>query len=101
MDQFQSKFQLGQLGSATGSVILIYTAGTMVGSLFSGPICDYFGRRAGLATGAVIIMMGAIVLTAAQNTAYLYGGRFTLGFGIAIGTSSAPTYALEIAPPRE
>lgn len=73
----------------------------MIGSLFTGPICDNFGRRAGMMTGSVLIMAGAAVLTAAQSDSYLLGGRFVLGFGVSIGTSSAPTYALELAPPRE
>lgn len=79
---------------------MIYTIGNMVGSLFTGPICDRFGRRVGMMTGSVIIMAGAIIQTAAQSDAYLLGGRFVLGFGVSIGTSSAPTYALELAPPQ-
>lgn len=95
-----------------------YTVGNIVGSLFTGPICDHFGRRAGMATGSVLIMAAAAILTAAQNDSYLLGmlalvfaqisrltngligGRFLLGFGVSIGTSSAPTYALELAPPQ-
>lgn len=53
-----------------------------------------------MATGAVLIMVGSAILTAAQNDSYLLGGRFLLGFGVSIGTSSAPMYALEMAPPR-
>jgi len=82
------------------SIFMIYTIGNMIGSLFTGPICDFFGRRAGMMTGSVLIMGGAIVLTAAKTDAYLLGGRFLLGFGISIGTSSAPTNALELAPPQ-
>lgn len=82
------------------SIFMIYTIGNMVGSLFTGPICDWFGRRAGMMTGSVLIMAGAIVQTAARNDDYLLSGRFLLGFGVSIGTSSAPTYALEIAPPQ-
>lgn len=82
------------------SIFMIYTIGNMVGSLFTGPICDYFGRRAGMFVGAIIIMAGAAVQTASKTDAYLLGGRFVLGFGVAIGTSSAPTYALELAPPQ-
>ncbi|OAA46760.1 hexose transport-related protein [Beauveria brongniartii RCEF 3172] len=52
----------------------------MIGSLFTGPICDRFGRRAGMITGSVLIMVGAAVQTAAQSDAYLLGGRFVLGF---------------------
>lgn len=53
-----------------------------------------------MATGSVLIMVGAAVQTAAQNDSYLLGGRFVLGFGVSIGTSAAPTYALELAPPQ-
>ncbi|KAI0131821.1 hexose transport protein [Xylariales sp. AK1849] len=100
MSQYQSYFHHTELGSATGIIFMIYTIGNMIGSLFTGPICDHFGRRAGMATGSVLIMAGACILTAAQNDSYLLGGRFLLGFGISIGTSSAPTYALELAPPQ-
>lgn len=79
---------------------MIYTVGNMVGSLFTGPICDHFGRRAGMIAGSAIIMIGAAFQTAAQTDAWMIGGRFVLGFGVSIGTSSAPTYALELAPPQ-
>ena len=79
---------------------MIYTIGNMVGSLFTGPLCDRFGRRAGMVAGSVLIMTGAIVQTAAKDVSYLLGGRFVLGFGVSLGTSAAPTYALELAPPQ-
>ncbi|KAM0452765.1 hypothetical protein ACHAO4_005184 [Trichoderma viride] len=100
MTQYQQYFHHTELGSSTGIIFMIYTIGNMIGSLFTGPICDRFGRRAGMMTGAVFIMAGAIVQTAAKSDAYLLGGRFVLGFGVSIGTSSAPTYALEMAPPQ-
>ncbi|EGX89046.1 hexose transport-related protein [Cordyceps militaris CM01] len=100
MPQYQKYFHHSELGSATGIIFMIYTIGNMIGSLFTGPICDRFGRRAGMMTGSVLIMVGAAVQTAAQSDAYLLGGRFVLGFGVSIGTSSAPTYALELAPPQ-
>ncbi|KAM3430881.1 hypothetical protein MY4824_007454, partial [Beauveria thailandica] len=88
------------LNATASGIFMIYTIGNMIGSLFTGPICDRFGRRAGMITGSVLIMVGAAVQTAAQSDAYLLGGRFVLGFGVSIGTSSAPTYALELAPPQ-
>ncbi|XWW99209.1 hypothetical protein V2A60_007218 [Cordyceps javanica] len=100
MPQYQKYFHHSELGSATGIIFMIYTIGNMIGSLFTGPICDRFGRRVGMMTGSVLIMVGAVVQTAAQSDAYLLGGRFVLGFGVSIGTSSAPTYALELAPPQ-
>ncbi|WVQ82429.1 hypothetical protein IAT38_004557 [Cryptococcus sp. DSM 104549] len=101
MSQYRAYFHHPEIGSSTtGIIFMIYTIGNMIGSLFTGPICDRLGRRAGMATGAVIIMAAAAILTAAKNDSYLLGGRFLLGFGISIGTSAAPTYALELAPPQ-
>ncbi|WWC64363.1 uncharacterized protein I303_106973 [Kwoniella dejecticola CBS 10117] len=100
MDQYKKYFHHKETGSSTGIIFMIYTIGNMVGSLFTGPICDHFGRRAGMGVGSILIGAAAIVLTAAKNDSYLLGGRFLLGFGISIGTSSAPTYALELAPPQ-
>ncbi|PHH91576.1 hypothetical protein CDD83_11112 [Cordyceps sp. RAO-2017] len=100
MSQYQEYFHQKELGSSTGIIFMMFTVGNMVGSLFTGPICDKFGRRVGMISGSVLIIVGAIVQTAARDEAYLLGGRFVLGFGVAIGTSSAPTYALELAPPQ-
>jgi len=121
MKQYQAYFHHKELGSSTGmyvssptsicyyteadrithySIFMIYTVGNMIGSLFTGPICDKFGRRMGMITGSALILIGAAIQTAAQTDAYLIGGRFVLGFGVSIGTSSAPTYALELAPPQ-
>ncbi|QUC19124.1 uncharacterized protein UV8b_03365 [Ustilaginoidea virens] len=100
MDQYKAYFHHTELGSSTGIIMMIYTIGNMVGSLFTGPVCDQFGRRAGMMVASLLIMVGASVQTAARNDSYLLGGRFVLGFGVSIGTSSAPTYALELAPPQ-
>ncbi|KAG5938540.1 hypothetical protein E4U53_007988 [Claviceps sorghi] len=100
MDQYKAYFHHTELGSSTGIIFMIYTIGNVTGSLFTGPICDHFGRRVGMMTGSVLIMVGAAVQTAARDDSYLLGGRFVLGFGVSIGTSSAPTYALELAPPQ-
>ena len=100
MDQYQAYFHHEETGSTTGIIFAIYTIGSMVGAVFTGAICDNFGRRAGMAIGAVIIITGAIVVTAAKSDAYLLAGRFVLGLGISLGTSAAPTYAIELAPPQ-
>ncbi|KAI1334676.1 putative hexose transport-related protein [Xylariaceae sp. FL0016] len=100
MTQYKEYFHHEELGSSTGIIFMIYTVGNIIGSLFTGPICDNLGRRAGMATGAILILAGSAILTAARNDNYLLGGRFLLGFGVSIGTSSAPTYAMELAPPQ-
>jgi MFS family permease len=44
--------------------------------------------------------IGAVVVTVAKNVQYLLGGRFTLGFGVAIATTAAPAYVVEMSPPQ-
>ncbi len=48
--------------------------------------------------GGTIVLLGSAIVTAAQNRAMFLGGRFTLGFGIAISTTAAPTWVTELAP---
>ncbi|PFH51320.1 hypothetical protein AMATHDRAFT_59397 [Amanita thiersii Skay4041] len=84
---FGIKYNLSILGSLAGVVI-------------AGPVADHFGRRRGMFLGSVIIVVGAIVVTVAKNTHYLLGGRFVLGFGVAITTTAAPAYVVEMSPPQ-
>lgn len=87
--------------------------------MLAGPVTDRFGRRGGMVSlplcscqisqcvlfrhqclGSTIIIIGAIVITAAKDASYLLGGRFTLGFGVAITTTAAPAYVVEMSPPQ-
>jgi MFS family permease len=70
MDQYQTYFHHQETGSTTGIIFAIYTIGSMVGAVFTGAVCDNLGRRAGMAIGAVIIVTGAIVVTAAKNDSF-------------------------------
>ncbi|KAG8977218.1 hypothetical protein FRC05_002218 [Tulasnella sp. 425] len=100
MEYYQKQFESGRLGSKTGIIFSIYTVGQMAGSLFAGPICDRFGRRGGMFAGAWGIVIGVAVIASSHTRAQFIGGRFLLGFGIAIATVGAPTYILECSPPQ-
>ena len=79
-------------------MFLIYVAGNCAGAFFAGPASERFGRRAGMFIGGFIVLLGASIITAAQSRSMFLGGRFTLGFGIAINTTAAPTWITELAP---
>ncbi|PIL37645.1 MFS general substrate transporter [Ganoderma sinense ZZ0214-1] len=98
MDQYLQYFHYKEVGASTGIIFLIYVAGNCAGAFFAGPASERFGRRAGMFIGGFIILLGASVITAAQSRAMFLGGRFTLGFGIAISTTAAPTWVTELAP---
>ncbi|TFK64050.1 general substrate transporter [Pluteus cervinus] len=106
MDQYLAYFNLsgreagGGVGTVTAIIFGIYSIGSIVGVTISGPIADRFGRRGGMFVGSIIIITGAIVITLAKSVSYLLAGRFVLGFGVAITTTAAPSYVVEMAPPQ-
>ncbi|KAL1675416.1 general substrate transporter [Schizophyllum commune] len=102
MEQYLDYFGYESTGASTGIVFMIYVVGNCVGSLVAGPCSDKVRRRGshhGFA-GGFFILVGAAIITAAQNPGYFLGGRFLLGFGIAISTTAAPTWVTELAPPQ-
>lgn len=74
------------------------------GSICAFPIApvvsDRFGRRIGMFTGGVVIIVGAILTSTSHAVAQFVVGRFVLGAGIMFMTVAAPAYAIEIAPPH-
>ncbi|KAJ7828394.1 general substrate transporter [Mycena olivaceomarginata] len=83
-----------------GIVFMIYVTGNCVGALFAGPATEVYGRRGGMFLGGLFILVGSVVSVTAQSREAFIGGRFVLGFGIAISTTAAPTWVTELAPPQ-
>jgi sugar porter (SP) family MFS transporter len=91
----------GGVGTATALIFGIYQIGSLVGVGLAGPLTDgRFGRRGGMFTGALIIITGAIVITAAKDRSYLLAGRFVLGLGVSITATACPSYVVEMSPPQ-
>ncbi|KAI9756837.1 MAG: hypothetical protein M4579_003673 [Chaenotheca gracillima] len=84
---------------STGIVYAIYTIGNLVGSFAAGPATDYRGRRWGMFLGSAIIIIGTIVQATCTNIGGFMGGRFLLGFGVAICASAGPAYVAEMSHP--
>ena len=99
MDPWHSHFGVGREGSGIGLVFAIYTVGNIVGSLFAGFISDQFGRRIGMFTGSSFIIIATIIMATAPGLSQWLGGRFLLGFGVAIAVTAAPVYLVELAFP--
>ena len=51
--------------------------------------------------GAVIWILGSIVVCAAQNIPMLVAGRIVNGFSVGIQSAQAPVYISEMAPPSK
>jgi sugar porter (SP) family MFS transporter len=84
---------------ATGIVYAIYTIGNLVGSFVAGPATDFRGRKWGMFIGTAIIVVGACVQATCSNLGGFMGGRFVLGFGVAITSTAGPAYVSEMAHP--
>ncbi|KAI0386476.1 general substrate transporter [Hypomontagnella monticulosa] len=100
MDHFQNTFHSGKTGTLVAVMFSLYTVGAMVGAPFAAILSDKYGRKVGMFSGAIIIILGMIITATAMTIAQFIVGRFVLGFGISVMTVAAPAYAVEISPPH-
>ena len=49
---------------------------------FIPPICDKFGRKAGIIVGSVLVLLGVGLQAGANNFDMFIAGRFVIGFGM-------------------
>jgi sugar porter (SP) family MFS transporter len=78
----------------------MYNIGSIPAVFVTGPVNDYFGRRVGMFTGAVIIIIGTCIQAPSVNHSMFLAGRFILGFGVSFCCVSAPCYVSEMAHPH-
>lgn len=83
-----------------GGITACMPAGSFVGSLAAPFFSDSFGRRVSLHLCSIFWMIGAILQCASQDLAMLCVGRVISGIGIGFGSSVAPVYCSEVAPPK-
>lgn len=89
-------------GSWAALVSAMYQIGSIVALPFVGPCIDTWGRRPGMFIGSSLVIIGTIIsgLTILNGSIGLFmGGRFLLGFGVAIASAAGPIYVVEVAHP--
>lgn len=74
--------------------------GGILGPLVSGYATDRLGRRPAILWGSVIILIGVVLQTAAQNIAMFVVARILLGFGSGVSSVAAGVYLSETFPTR-
>ncbi|OBT41770.1 hypothetical protein VE00_07965 [Pseudogymnoascus sp. WSF 3629] len=99
MVSYQKFFNMVSASSSTGLIFAIYNVGSACAVPFVGPVNDYWGRRAGMFTGSLIVIMGTAITASAKNHDMFMGGRFVLGFGVCFANVSGPIYVGELAQP--
>lgn len=88
----------GKASQTTGLIMAIYNIGSIPAVFCTGPVNDLFGRRWGMFTGAVVIIIGTCIQATAKAVPQLLGGRFLLGFGVSFCCVSAPCFVSEVSP---
>lgn len=96
---FQEYYGVEKDGIWAGIVSSMYQIGGVVALPFVGPIIDGLGRRVGMASGALIVVIGTIIQGTSHSSSQFMGGRFMLGFGVSLSASAGPMYVVEINHP--
>jgi sugar porter (SP) family MFS transporter len=84
-----------------GLVVSAVLFGAVCGSLGSGHLTDYFGRRKILIIVSLIFILASFISAFAQTVTELTIGRVIVGFAIGIASYVAPLYISEIAPAKQ
>jgi len=94
-ERWHDYFGFGTSGSTFGIITALMTIGNFCGSYFLA-LQDVYGRRAVNFTGNVIVIVAGLMQGLATNLNVFMAGRFLLGFGSALMSSSQ--YMAEVAP---
>lgn len=101
-EDFKLFYDLDNIGSKAGVVTAMYQIGSVVAIPFIGPAIDTYGRRGGMFVAGLIISLGVIIEGTTINNGSIgqfMGGRFLMGFGVAIIGAAGPVYVVEMCHP--
>ncbi|KAI1140564.1 general substrate transporter [Hypoxylon sp. FL0543] len=84
-----------------GGITASMPGGSWLGALVSGVITDIFGRKTSIQIGALIWIVGSILVCASQNIPMLIVGRIINGFSVGICSAQVPVYISELSPPSK
>lgn len=85
----------------SGTIVALLCAGTLIGCLASGWICDRIGRRFTISAAAYFYIIGVVIeITSGTEWVQIAMGRFTAGLGIGALSTSVPMYQSESVPKR-
>ncbi|KAJ7771461.1 hexose transport-related protein [Mycena metata] len=103
MDAFVSNPKFSRIAndsSFKGWSVSTLGLGGWAGALSNGYLCDTISRRWTLLVGALICCLGTALTTGAQNAAWMFVGRFFIGWAVGSLSAAVPLYNSEISPPE-
>lgn len=81
-----------------GLVVSILNAGSIVGCVFGGPMCDILGRWKTIQIQNAVFVLGALLSGLANDLPTLCIGRFLVGVASALSGLADVPYLVEISP---
>lgn len=91
-------------GDPRGSTLGLLTALYSIGSIISLPVvpfvADHMGRKAAIALGCVVMIVGAALQGTAKNITHFMIGRSLIGFGNSLAQLSSPLLLTELCHPQ-
>ncbi|KAI2606478.1 general substrate transporter [Hypoxylon fragiforme] len=82
-----------------GGITAAMPGGSWLGALISGFLSDHLGRKTSIQIGAIIWIVGSIIITASQNIPMLIVGRIINGLSVGVCSAQVPVYISELSPP--
>ena len=65
-------------------IVSLALAGAAVGSLFSGTLSDYYGRKLVIIIADVMFTLGSLLMCYAPSIKMLIAGRVIVGLGVGV-----------------
>ncbi|CAG8960535.1 hypothetical protein HYFRA_00008255 [Hymenoscyphus fraxineus] len=99
LDEWKESFH--DPGSAArGLLNAIMSVGSIVALPITPYIADGLGRRAGVMTGCIIMIIGVVLQSVGVNLDMFIAARFLIGFGVSIAHGAAPLLITELTHPQ-
>ncbi|KAJ8092234.1 hypothetical protein PM082_024065 [Marasmius tenuissimus] len=86
--------------AATGAIVATYIAGEAVGAIIQMALGDKLGRKRFMQMMCLVVTIGTVIQTAAQNYAMFLVGRILTGVAVGGLVGTVPIYNSEISPPE-
>ncbi|EHL01749.1 putative Lactose permease [Glarea lozoyensis 74030] len=99
LDEWKASFN-NPNAATRGLLNAIMSVGSIVALPITPYIADIFGRRIGVITGCVIMIVGVVLQSIGINIEMFIASRFFIGFGVAIAHGAAPLLIAELTHPQ-
>ncbi|XP_051139675.1 monosaccharide-sensing protein 2-like [Andrographis paniculata] len=96
----KKEFHLETQPTIEGLIVATSLIGATAITTFSGPVCDWLGRRPMLIISSILYFLSGLVMFWAPNVYILLMARLLDGFGIGLAVTLVPVYISETAPPE-